>query len=234
MTINYIIVDDEYMAHNIIKKYCEMLPNMNLLKNCYDAIEALEFLNTSTTTVDLIFLDLNMPKLKGFQFLRTLQKAPKVIVTTAYQEYALEGYELDIIDYLLKPISFERLLKAVNKAFPQPTENQNSKSQIEELPRIFLRSNKKHFQIQINDILYLEASGNYTKVVLREEVITVREKIVDLFHRLPQNDFLQTHRSFVVALRHIRSIDGNQIFIAENVISVGKFYKENVSQLLDS
>lgn len=232
MTINYIIVDDEHIAHDIIKKYCDMLPNMNLLKDCYDAIEALDFLNTSAE-VDLIFLDLNMPKLKGFQFLRTLPKKPKVIVTTAYQEFALEGYELDIMDYLLKPFSFERLLKAVNKAFPQPSEKSTVQQKKGEIQRMFLRSDKKHIQVAVDDILYFEASGNYTKVVLKEEMITIRETITNLIYQLPESDFMQVHRSFIVALNHIRSIEGNQIIIADHKIPIGKFYKENVIRLFN-
>ncbi|WP_338765183.1 LytTR family DNA-binding domain-containing protein [Bernardetia sp. ABR2-2B] len=233
MTTNYIIIDDEYIAHDIIKKYCDMLPNMNLVKNCYDAIEALEFLNTSTT-VDLIFLDLNMPKLKGFQFLRTLQKPPKVIVTTAYKEHALEGYELDIVDYLLKPFSFERLLKAVNKAFYQETNTISSSQQEDEIQRMFIRSNKKHIQVTLNDILYFEASKNYIKVVLKDETITIREKITSLANILPQNSFLQVHRSFIVAVKHIQSIEGNQIFISDNSIPIGKLYREKIVELLNN
>ncbi len=232
MTINYIIVDDEHIAHDIIKKYCDILPNMNLLKNCYDAIEALEFLSTSPK-VDLIFLDLNMPKLKGFQFLRTLQQAPKVIVTTAYKEYALEGYELDIVYYLLKPFAFERLLKAVNKAFPPVTETQIPIQKEESPQRIFLRSNKKHIQVAVDDILYFEASGNYVKVILKEETITVREKITTLTQNLPQSAFIQVHRSFIVAPKHIKSIEGNQLFIAQDVVPIGKLYREKVMKLLN-
>lgn len=231
MTINYIIIDDEYIAHDIIKKYCDMLPNMNLLKNCYDAIEALDFLNTSAT-VDLIFLDLNMPKLKGFQFLRTLQKPPKVIVTTAYKEYALEGYELDILDYLLKPFSFERLLKAVNKGFYQKTKTISSNPHEDEIQRIFIRSNKKHIQITLDAILYFESSKNYIKVVLKDEIIIIREKITSLIHLLPQSSFLQVHRSFIVAVKHIQSVEGNQIFISDNSIPIGKLYREKVIELV--
>ena len=108
--IRYLIIDDEHIAHRIIMEYCEMLPNMDLQKNCYSALEAIQYLNVYE--VDLIFLDLNMPKLKGFEFLKTLASPPKVIVTTAYTEYAIEGYELNITDYLLKPFSFERFIKA--------------------------------------------------------------------------------------------------------------------------
>ena len=112
--IRYIIIDDEHLAHEIIKGYCDLLPTMKLERNCYDALEALEFLRSNK--IDLLFLDLNMPKLKGFDFLKTLSSAPKVIVTTAYSEFALEGYELNVVDYLLKPFSFERFFKGCKQS----------------------------------------------------------------------------------------------------------------------
>ncbi len=230
--IRYIIIDDEYVAHDIIKGYCDKLQNMKLEKNCYDALEAIEYLNSNS--VDLIFLDLNMPMLKGFEFLRTLTNPPKVIVTTAYQEHALEGYELNIADYLLKPFSFERFLKAVNKAVKnqeQPTSNQSSESQ-EKSKTIFLRENKRYSQVDIDDILYLESSGNYTKVYLKDQKITVREKISDLTQGIHDDDFIQVHKSFVVAKKHIDVIEGNIIQIGEHEIPVGNYYKSNVRDLL--
>ena len=158
--IKYLIIDDEHMAHEIIKGYCDVLSNMQLMKHCYDAIEALDYLRENT--VDLIFLDLNMPKLKGFDFLKTLPNIPKVIVTTAYKEYALEGYELEVTDYLLKPFSFERFLKAVNKAVQAkediPIRNHTQKPK---KGHVFLYSDKKYFQVKLDDILYIEAAGNY-------------------------------------------------------------------------
>lgn len=229
--IKYLIIDDEYIAHDIIKGYCDMLPNMKLMKSCYDGLEAFEYLNKSE--VDLIFLDLNMPKLKGFDFLKTLKNPPKVIVTTAYKEFALEGYELNVSDYLLKPFSFERFLKAINKALssyvPQasvsPQNNTVSK-------RVFVRSNKKYIQIAIDNILFIEASGNYTKVVTIDETIIIREKISTVLGLLPKEDFVQVHKSFAVAPKHINSIEGNRIFIKEYIVPVGKFFKSNVIQLL--
>ncbi|MFK7772066.1 MAG: LytR/AlgR family response regulator transcription factor [Saprospiraceae bacterium] len=232
--IRYLIIDDEYIAHDIIKDYCDMLPNMQLMKNCYDALEAMEYLNQHE--VDLIFLDLNMPKLKGFDFLKTLPVPPKVIVTTAYKEYALEGYELNISDYLLKPFSFERFLKAVNKTLsPTPT----VKSQTTVIGKnntvtksIFLRSNKKYTQVSIDTIQYLEAAGNYTKVITTDEMLTVRGKISDLLTSFSSDDFLQVHKSFAVAVKHIKSVEGNQIFIGEAVVPIGKIYKLRVNELL--
>lgn len=230
--IRYLIIDDEHIAHKIIMEYCEMLPNMDLQKNCYSALEALQYLNENS--VDLIFLDLNMPRLKGFEFLRTLPTSPKVIVTTAYSEFALEGYDLNISDYLLKPFSFERFLKAVNKATnPTTTVQANIKTEDNnQEKRIFLRSNKKYIQVSINTILYIEAAGNYTKVITTTETIMVREKISDLIALLPTKDFLQAHKSYAIATKHIHSIDGNRIYINDHTIPIGKFYKANIEKLL--
>ena len=177
--ITYMIIDDEHIAHDIIKGYCELVPDFQLKQQCYDAIEAIAFLREQQ--VDLIFLDLNMPKLKGFDFLRTLTNPPKVIVTTAYKEHALEGYELNIIDYLLKPFSFERFLKAVNKAFDQNVQKPPVlTSNTSNTPKsIFLRTNKKYIQLETNKVMYIEASGNYTKIITTTETITIREKISD-------------------------------------------------------
>ena len=231
--IKYLIIDDEYIAHDIIKGYCDLLPNMQLMKNCYDALEAIEYLNNNT--VDLIFLDLNMPKLKGFEFLKTLSAPPKVIVTTAYEEFALEGYELNISDYLLKPFSFERFLKAINKTVS--TTNKTKESIVEKKDAasksIFLRSNSKYIQVTIDTIQYIEASGNYTKVITTNETITIREKISAVLELFIDIDFIQVHKSFAVSKKHIKSIEGNRIFISENIIPIGKTYKANIIQLLN-
>ncbi|MBX2872159.1 MAG: response regulator transcription factor [Saprospiraceae bacterium] len=231
--IRYLIIDDEFMAHEIIKSYCDMLPSLQLMKNCYDALEAFEYLKEKS--VDLIFLDLNMPKLKGFEFLRVLAHPPKVIVTTAYAEYAIEGYELDIVDYLLKPFSFERFLKAVNKAIehtpPSPAMPPLASPPPNE-KRIFLQSNKKHTQVIVSHIQYIEAAGNYCKIFIQGEMIMTRSKISDLLSTLPDADFLQVHKSFAVAIKHIQSIEGNRIYIGEHTIPIGKYYKANINKLL--
>ncbi|MBT8218565.1 MAG: LytTR family DNA-binding domain-containing protein [Bacteroidia bacterium] len=228
----YLIIDDEPIAHNIIKGYCDLLPDMQLMKNCYDAIEALGYLQENK--VDLIFLDLNMPKLKGFDFLKTLSNPPKVIVTTAYQEFALEGYELNIVDYLLKPFSFERFLKAVHKAI-NIQDKLEPRSVIKDentTETIFLRSNKKYIQVEIKDILFLESAGNYVKVITTEATITVRDKISDLLNKFPADAFLKVHKSFAVAKNHIRSIEGNRIFIQDHEVPIGKMYKAGINHLL--
>ena len=171
--------------------------------------------------------------MKGFDFLKTLKNPPKVIVTTAYKEFALEGYELNISDYLLKPFGFERFLKAINKTFSSTTKQLSAPSQSNTISkRVFLRSNKKYTQIEIDHILFIEASGNYTKVITTLEVITIREKLSSVLELLPKEDFLQVHKSFAVAPKHIKSIEGNRIFITDNIIPIGKMYKTNINQLL--
>jgi len=226
--IKYIIVDDEHIAHDIIRGYCDLMPNLSFVQDCYDAIEAIDCLRNQE--VDLIFLDLNMPKLKGFDFLRTLKDPPKIIVTTAYQEHALEGYELDIVDYLLKPFSFERFVKAINKIAPPETVKSTVVEQKEE-NSIFLKSNKKHVQVKTGDILYIEARGNYINVVTTADEIQVRDKISNMLELLADTDFIQVHKSFAVAKKHIHSVEGNRIYIQDFEIPIGKMYKLNLDKL---
>lgn len=226
--IHYIIVDDEHVAHDIVKGYCDALPNLKLVQHCYDAIEAMECLRNHK--VDLIFLDLNMPKLQGFAFLKTLPEPPKVIVTSAYQEYALEGYELNVVDYLLKPFSFERFIKAINKLDTTSEPKRVSNVKIED-ERLFLRSNKKGIQLRINDILFIESTGNYIRIVQRHNEVQVREKLSEIIKMLPENDFIQVHKSFVVAKNHINTIEGNRVMINDFTIPIGKMYKHNVNLL---
>ncbi|MGB0890780.1 MAG: LytR/AlgR family response regulator transcription factor [Flavobacteriaceae bacterium] len=227
--IKYIIVDDEPIAHDIIKGYCDALPNLTFVQHCYDAIEAMECLRNNK--VDLIFLDLNMPKLKGFEFLKALQNPPKIIVTTAYQEFALEGYELNIVDYLLKPFSFDRFIKAVNKITIKEQTNKPLNISKEE-QSLFLKSNKKRIQVKLNNILFVEAVGNYVNVVTKDNEIQVRDKISEILTLLPNKEFFQVHKSFIVAKSHINEIEGNRILIKDFKIPIGKVYKNNVNMLL--
>jgi DNA-binding LytR/AlgR family response regulator len=231
--IKYLIIDDEHIAHDIIKGYSDMLPNLEFMADCYDAIEALEYLNKQP--VDLIFLDLNMPKLKGFEFLKTLASPPKVIVTTAYNEFAIEGYELNVVDYLLKPFSFERFLSAVNKVTTSAPQSKQVHVENEQASanKIFLKQNNSHIQVDVSTILYIEASGNYTKVVTTQDTITIREKISNTLKVLPKDEFLQVHKSFAIATKHIKRIEGNRIYIEDHIIPIGKLYKASLIKILN-
>lgn len=231
--LKYIIIDDEPLAHEIIEEFCSMLPHVQLEKNCYNAMEAMQFLNENT--VDFMFLDINMPKLKGLDFLKTLTNPPKTIITTAYKEHALEGFELNVVDYILKPFSFDRLVKAVNKV----SEKQTTKTIIKEVSsatdsstRFFVKGDKKHHQIDLNDLLYIEAYGNYTKLFLKDEMIVSHDKISSYEELLSNGNFLRVHKSFIVAIDKIKFIEGNRIIVEEHKIPIGQTYKANVNKLL--
>jgi len=229
--MKYLIIDDEPIAHDIIKEYCEAFYSLKLAESCYNALEAMEYLKNNK--VDLIFLDVKMPKLTGFDFLRTLVESPKIIVTTAYSEFALEGYELNVVDYLLKPFSFERFAMAINKLGTwHQTPSANPFNATEGQKRIFLRTNRKYVQIHLNSILFVEAEGNYCKVVTTDEDIQIREKISDFINELPGSLFIQVHKSFIVSKNHIKSIEGNQIKILDYTIPIGQLFKRNINELL--
>ncbi len=230
--LKYIIIDDEPLAHEIIEEFCSMLPHLQLEKNCYNAMEAMQFLNENT--IDFMFLDINMPKLKGLDFLKTLTNPPKTIITTAYKEHALEGFELNVIDYILKPFSFDRLVKAVNKISNSQTEktiikevsNSNNTSN-----RFFVKGDKKHHQIDLNTLLYIEAYGNYTKLYLKDGMIVSHEKISHYETILDTSNFLRIHKSFIIAIDKIKFIEGNRIIIDEHKVPIGQTYKSRVNKL---
>ncbi|EWH14715.1 two-component system response regulator, LytR/AlgR family protein [Cellulophaga geojensis KL-A] len=233
--LKFIIVDDEPLAHEVITELCHIIPHIELVHNCYSAMEAMQFLNEHK--VDFMFMDINMPKLKGLDFLKTLSQPPKTIITTAYKEYALEGYELNVVDYLLKPFSFDRLVKAVNKV----SKLQTSKPLIQEVSNsntnptsLFVKGDKKYLQIDLNDLLYIEAYGNYTKLFLKNEMFISHEKISYYETILNEDSFLRVHKSFIVAINKIKFIEGNRILINEHKIPIGQTYKSIVNRLYNN
>ena len=229
--MKYCIIDDEPIAHRIIEGYCKNLPHLEKVGNCYDAFEAMQLMNQQP--VDLIFLDINMPKLSGFALLKTMQQRPKVIVTSAYKEFALEGYELNVADYLLKPFSFERFLKAINKVLEyQPTPIPKTSTIEKKKASFFLKGDKKIHQIHLDNILFIEAYGNYTKVFLTDEMIVSHEKISSLEALLPASDFLRVHKSFIVATNKIKMIEGNRIAIGKHLVPISQTYKQGLKRFL--
>ncbi|WP_422860214.1 LytR/AlgR family response regulator transcription factor [Flagellimonas sp. S174] len=233
--LTYCIIDDEPIAHRIIEGYCDELSHLNKVGNAYNAFEASALITNKK--IDLIFLDIKMPKMTGFEWLKTMSNPPKIIVTTAFKEFALEGYELEIVDYLLKPFSFARFLKAVNKAISMGDTNQSSqKTSVQGNPkeiRLFLKGDKKHHQIQADDILFIEAYGNYSKVYVAENTIVTHEKISVLEKILPKEKFLRVHKSFLVGTDRIEIIQGNQIRIGKHKIPIGQTYKAGVNNLFN-
>ena len=227
--INYIIIDDEPIAHRIIEGYCANFTYLNKSGNFFNGFEALEFLRKNK--VDLLFLDINMPKLTGFELIKSLSKPPKVIVTSAHQEFALQGYELEVSDYLLKPFGLERFVKSINKITSKETPDYPSFINSEPA-RIFLKSDKKYIQVELEKIKYVEALGNYCKVFHQDGMIICPEKISDLESKLGKDHFMRVHKSYLINTGKIGSIEGNCIKIGDKDIPVGQTYKSDIFRLL--
>lgn len=235
--ITCLIVDDEPPALDVIEKYIASVHNLELAGTCADAVEALNFLRQRT--IDLLFLDIQMPNLLGTDLIRTLKNPPKVIFTTAYRKFAVEGFELDAVDYLLKPISFERFLKAVNKVMEtslKAAENDDGYNDHQNgLQNAFinLRADRKNVKVLLEDILYIESLKDYIKVVTITKNIVTKQSISSIEELLPKNNFVRIHRSFIVAINKIESFTSDTIEIAKHELPISRMYRHEVEKLLN-
>lgn len=239
MKLRALIIDDEPLAHKVILQYASDVPFIEIVGQCHLATEALSVM--SNQEVDLIFLDINMPKLKGLDFLKTLSKKPIVIITSAYEEYALESFELDVCDYLLKPFRFDRFLKAVNKASEifqlknQPIISKTQTKQEEENPsnKIFIKSEKRLIQINLEDIFYLESYGNYVKVWLQDQFHLTPRTLTSFDTELPKKTFFKIHKSFVLNRNQIDYMEGNSVVMKnKKLLPIGKNQRQEFKEFL--
>ncbi|WP_455433270.1 LytR/AlgR family response regulator transcription factor [Yeosuana marina] len=230
--ISCLIVDDEAMAIEIIETHLSKIPTIKSINSCNNAIEAFNFLINNS--VDLVFLDINMPEISGISFAKSIHKDIKIIFTTAYRDYAVEGFELQAVDYLLKPISFERLLKAVNTYF-EVYNNSNKTSLKEEAVSefMFVRADRRMIKIDFNAIIYVESYSDYIKIHLTDETITTRETISAIEAKLPNNNFMRIHRSFIISLAHITSFTNEEITINKKSFPISRSYKKEVLSILE-
>ena len=232
--IQCIIVDDEPVARGIIESYVEKIQNIHLVKSCKNVMEAFDVLQT--THIDLIFLDINMPEVSGLTLAKSIQKNTRIIFTTAYREYAVEGFDLQAVDYLLKPIAFDRFLKAIQKYFDLHVSKSNaiSKETKEPSDAFFVRSERKMVKIRFGEILYIESLSDYIKIHTKDSTIITRETISNVEAKLPSNDFMRVHRSYIVALQRIDSYTNEFVEIRNKAIPISRSYKEIVLQKLQS
>jgi DNA-binding LytR/AlgR family response regulator len=229
--IRCLIVDDEPPARDVLRHYIAEVPLLTLTGECGNAIEALSLLQQQP--VDLMFLDISMPQLKGNELLKILKHPPRVIFTTAHAEYALEGYELDAVDYLLKPIQFDRFLKAVNKAYQVVAANgSQQKEELKKESFVYFRVDRKMVKVMLEDILYAESMKDYVKVFTRNGPIVTKQSITSLEAMLPERSFIRTHRSFIVAVDKIRSFTSELIEIDRTEIPIGKLFRQGVLKAL--
>ncbi|OEK04565.1 LytR/AlgR family response regulator transcription factor [Roseivirga misakiensis] len=237
MKIDCLIVDDEPLAVQLLTAHVNQVPMLNLIGTCSNAIEAME--KVKSEPVDLLFLDIQMPMLSGIDFLKSLDNPPKVIFTTAFREYAMSGYELDIVDYLLKPITFERFFKAINKYLKQIDNNSPAKAHslpIEE-PKpeefLFVNVNKKHVKVNFQEIVYIESLKDYIKINLVDGSVITKDKISDFEAKL-SGQFLRVHRSYIVNKQHITAFTAQDIELGRQEIPIGVSYKRIVDHWLKS
>ena len=219
-----LIVDDEPIARSIIKNYIEKLSSLNLIGECKNAMEALSFLHQNK--VDIIFLDIKMPDMTGLELLKTLSIKPNVILTTAYSEFAVESYEYTVIDYLLKPFSFDRFLKAINKLEPKSIQSENQIQLLKTPEYIYLKHDKNIQKVYLNDILYLQSYGNYVKVYTSNMMLLVQETLTGLISILPKDQFIRIHKSYVVSTSKIENFNGTHLYIKKVQLPIGKYYKK--------
>lgn len=231
--IKTIIIDDEPKAIDVIKRYCEKTDLIEVINTFRDPIKAVSFLQNET--VELIFLDINMPKISGLDFLNIIAPKPKIIFTTAYSEYALESYEYDTIDYLLKPIEFQRFLKAVTKVkqliSSEKTQPQISEDMKSSEKTIYIKSGSQLYKVNTNDILYLEKDGNYLTFHTKDKKILSRQNMKDVFDIVSPEEFIRVHKSFVVAVKHMEIIESHQIKIGSAKIPIGRNYREDLIKI---
>lgn len=234
--IKCLVIDDELPARDVLEKHIAGVEALELAGTCTNAVEALSFLQSHT--VDLLFLDIQMPHILGTNFIRTLKNPPKVIFTTAYRKYAIEGFELDAVDYLLKPISFDRFLKAVNKILDlniqintktSTTENRAEPAQ----PFLYLRVDRKMVKVLFNDILYIEGLRDYIKIFTTTKTIITKHQLSSLEEMLPSDAFSRIHRSYIVSIARIDSYNTDTIEIGNKELPIGRLFKHDVSKLLN-
>jgi two-component system, LytTR family, response regulator len=232
--IRCLIVDDEPPAREVLRRYIEQLPMLCLVGECGNAIEAIRMLQQEQ--VDLIFLDIRMPQLNGNDLLKVVKNPPPVIFTTAHAEYALEGYDLDVMDYLLKPIRFDRFVKAVNKIIqinghrvidPQlPPEEEKRES------FVYFRCDRKMVKVMLRDILYIESMKDYVKVFTTQGMLMTKQSISSVEAMLPEQDFVRAHRSYIVSIGKIKSFTQEMIGIEKTEIPIGKLFRNTVMKAL--
>jgi two-component system, LytTR family, response regulator len=235
MSTTCIIVDDEPLARDVVRRYIGMIPALKLIGEFGNAIEATMFLQEQS--VDMIFLDIKMPQLSGIEFVRSLRSMPKIIFTTAHKDFAYEGFELDVTDFLLKPIRFDRFLKAVNKALPQKHqeienhETTNGEKINPAISFIYLRAERKMKKVSLDDIIYIESDRDYVKVFTENGFIITRQTISSVEAMLSESQFVRIHRSYIISIGKIKSFTPDTVEIGKKVLPIGKLYRNNFLKL---
>ncbi|MCX2745500.1 response regulator transcription factor [Mangrovivirga sp. M17] len=232
--ISCIIVDDEPTAREILLKHLSQIERINVIGSCSNAVDAFNLINTHQ--IDLIFLDINMPKISGLSFAKSINKDIKIIFTTAYREYAIDGFDLQAVDYLLKPISFERLLKAVSLYTDVYQKENKPQMKTEEVSNdfIFVKADRKMVKVNFSEIVYIESIGDYLKIHTLDDTIVIRDTMGNIEAKLPEKDFIRIHRSFITSVKFIRSYTSESVEAGDKSLPIGRSYKSTALKSLES
>ncbi len=221
-----IAIDDEFPATQLIESFINKIPDIQLIKSFSNPTEALEFINSNE--IDIIFLDIQMPQLNGIDFIQSLRRKHKIILTTAYDQYAIEGFNLEVVDYLLKPFSYQRFAQAVNKAVKQIELEKEKKSESTVPDFISVKADYKWHKIYLSDIDYIEGLKAYLSIFVKGKRTIVLDSLKNYEEKLPKDQFIRVHKSYIVPFNKIKSMDGNMLLLGEKQIPIGKSYKETV------
>lgn len=231
-----LIIDDEPLATKLIRAHLSRLDSFEVAGECRNALKAIDFLRKEK--IDLMFLDINMPEITGLDFLKTIPNPPYVIITTAYREYALEGYDLDVIDFLLKPISFERFLKAINRYCDRariPVKNlTNNSAEPPEKKFIYIQDGKNIFKLPYDEVLYFEGYGEYVKVITTYKTYMVRDSLTEFENKLASDSFLRIHKSYIVNTRKITGFSSIHVLLKDIELPIGRIYRDKSVSILKS
>ncbi|MFP4025001.1 MAG: LytR/AlgR family response regulator transcription factor [Thiohalospira sp.] len=231
--IKCLVVDDESLAREAIKAYIEKMPELEIVDECENALQAMTFLRKKS--VDLIFLDIEMPEINGITFLQLIKNVPGVIFTTAYRDYAVDAFELNVIDYLLKPISFDRFVSAINKYYERTRKTAivETEWKKQNLNYLNVKADRKTYIIDISTILYIESLKDYVKIVCSDESIVTHDSLSNLEAFLKNHGFIRIHRSFIIAMDKVRSFDAESVFIDNHELPISRTYKKSVLAMLE-
>lgn len=231
MKIKCIIVDDEQLAIDLIKNHLNKIDDFEVIQTFTEPLKA--FQTIENENIDVIFLDINMPQINGFNFIKNLNIKPLIVFSTAYREYAIKSYEFDVLDYLVKPISFDRFLKTINNIRHKIYNKKNNQNyELYQEPHIFLRSNKKHLKVKLNEILFLESLKDYVKVLTVKENIIIHNSLTAVTEELNSLGFLRVHNSFTISISKVDALDGNTLEIKNNKIPIGRKYQKEVKKII--
>jgi DNA-binding LytR/AlgR family response regulator len=231
-SLQCLVVDDEPLAAKVIEKHIQDIPFLEMAGVCHDALAAMEFLKKNQ--IEVLILDIHMPKLKGLDLLRILTNKPKVILTTAYHQYALEGFELEVVDYLLKPVEFDRFLKAVNRLLPDASSNMAARAvEANTRPFRFFKANRMNIKVYLDEVRYIEGSGDYVKIHYADKYIMVQMQLSEVETYIASDDFLRIHRSFLVPIPKIDAYSSSEVVVEGVSLPIGRHYKMQALERLE-